>query len=88
MQLFPGIHGAADNGPICLLGATFHLPIGARRGATWGSCPPPPWNLKMMTSYAVPVENTLKIALAPSALPLNTVTTLLPPCRKTEVYYA
>ena len=26
-------------------------------GATWGSCPPP-WNLKMMTSYAVPVENT------------------------------
>ena len=30
-------------------------------GATWGSCPP--WNLKMMTSYAVPVENTLKLSL-------------------------
>ena len=34
----------------------------------------PPWNLKMMTSYAVPVEDTLKNALAPPALASNTVT--------------
>ena len=40
-------------------------------GATWGSCPP--WNLKIMTSYAVPVENTLKFSLAPSALALFTL---------------
>ena len=46
--------------------------IGDRRGATWGSCPPP-WNLKMMTSYAVLVENNLKFSLAPSALASNTL---------------
>ena len=41
-------------------------------GATWGSCPPP-WNLKMMTSYAVAVENTLKFSLAQSALASTTL---------------
>ena len=46
--------------------------IGARRGANLGQLPPP-WNLKMMTSYAVPVENTLKFSLAPSALKSNIV---------------
>ena len=46
--------------------------IGDRRGATWGSCPPP-WNLKMMTSYAVLVENTLKFLLAPSACASNSL---------------
>ena len=35
--------------------------------------PPPLWNLKMMTSYAVPVENTLKFSLAPSAITSNTL---------------
>ena len=35
-------------------------------GVTWGSCPP--WNLKMMTSYAVFVQNALKFSLAPFAL--------------------
>ena len=28
---------------------------------------PSQWNLKMMTSYALPVENTLKFSVAPSA---------------------
>ena len=32
-----------------------------------------PWNLKMMTSYAVFVQNTLKFSLAPSALASNTL---------------
>ena len=32
-----------------------------------------PWNLKMVTSYTVPVENTLKCSLAPSALAINTL---------------
>ena len=36
-------------------------------------CTPPSWNLKLMTSYAVPVENTLKYSLAPSALASNTL---------------
>ena len=34
-----------------------------RRPEGWGTLeqlPPPPCNLKMMTQYAVPVENTLK----------------------------
>ena len=43
--------------------------MGARRGATWGSCPP--WILKMTTPYAGSVQNTVKISLAPSALASN-----------------
>ena len=47
--------------------------IGARRrGGNLGQLPPP-WNLKMITSYDVPVENTLRFSLAPSALPSNTL---------------
>ena len=32
----------------------------------------PHWGLKMMTSYAVPLQNTLYVWLAPSALPMIT----------------
>ena len=39
--------------------------IGARRGGSLGQLHPPPWNLKMMTSYAVSVEDTLKFTLVP-----------------------
>ena len=41
--------------------------MGVSRGAN-----APPWNLKMMTSYAVPLLNTLNFSLAPSALVWNT----------------
>ena len=37
-------------------------------GGQPGAVAPPPWNLKMMTSYAVPMENTLKFSVAPSVL--------------------
>ena len=35
--------------------------------------PPPPWNLKTMTSYAVSVQSTLKFSLAPSRLASDTL---------------
>ena len=47
--------------------------IGARRGGQPGTVASFPWNLKMMTSHAVPMENTLKFSLAPSTLASNTV---------------
>ena len=47
--------------------------IGARRGGQPGTVASSPWNLKMMTSHAVPVENILKFSLAPSTLASNTV---------------
>ena len=34
---------------------------------------PPPWNLKMMMSYAASVQNNLKFLLAPLALASNTL---------------
>ena len=42
--------------------------IGARRGGQPGAVAPHPWNLKIMASYAVSVQNTLKFLLASSAL--------------------
>ena len=51
------------------------LVIDARRGQPGAVAPPPPltWNLKMLMSYAVPMENTLKFSLAPLALASNTL---------------
>ena len=42
--------------------------ISHRRGGATYRAVAPYWNLKMMTSYAVSVQNTLKILFAPSAL--------------------
>ena len=50
---------------------------------TWGSSPSP-WNLKMMTSYAVSVQNTLKFSLAPSALASNTLKLSLKRWKKSQ----
>ena len=41
--------------------------MGAGRGVQGGALAPP-WNLKVMTSYAVCKQNAMKILLAPSAL--------------------
>ena len=46
--------------------------MSARRGGNLGQLHPP-WNLKMMTSYAVAVQNIPKFSLAPSALESNTL---------------
>ena len=43
---------------------------GSQQGA-WGRMPPP-WNLKMMTSYVVPLKITPNFSLAPASLALNT----------------
>ena len=55
----------------------------ARRG---GTCPQPSWNLKMMTSYASLLWNTLKFSLAPSALAIKTLTRSLK-CRKSATNF-
>ena len=52
---------------------TMGVRIGARRGWQPGAAAPPPWNLKVMTSYAVPVEDTLKFSFAPRSLASNTL---------------
>ena len=41
--------------------------MGVSRGVQ-GGANAPPWNLKMMPSYVVPLQNTLNFSLAPSAL--------------------
>ena len=51
-------------------GVSRNATIGARRGGNLGQLPPTP-NLKMMTSYAVSVQNTIKFSLAPPALASN-----------------
>ena len=45
-----------------------HSPGGGQSGAV-----APPWNLKMLVSYAASVQNILKFLLAPSALASNTL---------------